>query len=132
MKFMTNEWLKAAKYDMLAIETMKENTLLTTIIAFHAQQCIEKSFKAILVEKNERIPKVHGLVALYAKVSVAFDTDYNLDIFKTFDELYIEARYPGEMGLLPNGAPSPEEAKEFAKIAHDIFSQVQTIVGSDA
>ena len=46
MKFMAEEWLRAAHYDLLAIESMKENTLLTTIVAFHAQQCIEKSLLA--------------------------------------------------------------------------------------
>lgn len=131
MRFMTQEWLKAAHYDLLALESMKENALLTTMIAFHAQQCIEKSFKAVLAEKDDRIPKVHGLVALYAKVSDTFENKYDLDIFKTFDELYIEARYPGEMGLLPNGEPSQEEAKAFVKVANEIFSQVQTMVTED-
>lgn len=29
------------------------------------------------------------------------------------DQLYIDARYPGNLGLLPDGAPSIADAREF-------------------
>ena len=45
------------------------------------------------------------------------------DLLTLLDQLYIDARYPGELGLLPNGKPTAEEAKEFYSLAvqlHDI------------
>jgi HEPN domain-containing protein len=35
--------------------------LLTPVVAFHAQQCIEKTFKAFLQEKGLETPKTHDL-----------------------------------------------------------------------
>ncbi|GBU27991.1 hypothetical protein R84B8_01547 [Treponema sp. R8-4-B8] len=36
------------------------------------------------------------------------------------NEIYTESRYPGELGLVPSGMPTVEEAKEFLKYAKDI------------
>ena len=41
MKRVTEEWLKAAKDDLLVIERIGIEPLLTHMVAFHAQQCIE-------------------------------------------------------------------------------------------
>jgi len=35
------------------------------------------------------------------------------------NKLYIDSRYPGEFGLLPTGAPTVDEAREFALFAHE-------------
>jgi len=35
-------------------------------------------------------------------------------------EVYIESRYPGELGLLPDGVPSSEQAKEFVVYAKEV------------
>lgn len=41
------------------------------------------------------------------------------------DAVYIEARYPGDMGLLPTGKPTEDEAAELYGFANDIFQQLQ-------
>ena len=41
------------------------------------------------------------------------------------DAVYIEARYPGEMGLLPTGKPTTEEATELYRFAEVIFLVLQ-------
>ena len=43
------------------------------------------------------------------------------------DLLYIESRYPGDMGLLPNGKPTLANAKEFYNEAENIFNQVCSV-----
>ena len=48
MKEMTKEWLKAAKDDLDVIEKIIEIDHLTNMVAFHAQQAVEKSFNAVL------------------------------------------------------------------------------------
>jgi len=44
------------------------------------------------------------------------------------DSLYIDSRYPGEMGLLPYGNPTLEDAKEFYDFALYIFNKVCSIL----
>ena len=48
---------------------------------------------------------------------------------------YIDSRYPGELGLLPDGKPSLEEAKgfyEFAKNIHETKTQSFNIRNSES
>ena len=62
MKKFTKEWLRAAYDDLITIEEIIDNSFLTNIVAFHAQQCIEKSMKAIIEEEEINIPKIHKLL----------------------------------------------------------------------
>ena len=43
------------------------------------------------------------------------------DLLILLDQLYIDARYPGELGLLPNGKPSISEAKGFYNLGRQVF-----------
>jgi HEPN domain-containing protein len=43
------------------------------------------------------------------------------------NEVYIESRYPGDIGLLPDGIPTFEEAKEFIEYA----KEVKTIINDE-
>jgi HEPN domain-containing protein len=43
------------------------------------------------------------------------------------NEAYIESRYPGELGLLPNGIPTDEQAKVFIEYAKEI----KTIINNE-
>ena len=52
MTKITAEWLKAANDDLLVIESIIKNEFLTHMVAFHAQQCVEKCFKAIWKKKK--------------------------------------------------------------------------------
>jgi len=38
--------------------------------------------------------------------------------------MYIEARYPGDLGLLPQGKPTLDEAREFFEAAQYVFDTV--------
>ena len=40
------------------------------------------------------------------------------------NEVYVEARYPGELGLVPDGLPTNEQAMEFI----DFAKEVKTII----
>ena len=104
-------WLEAAKDDLDTITYLIDDEHLTNIVAFHAHQAVEKSLKA-LIEYNE-IPlrKTHNLERLYNHIDEQIRLDYNMLEF--LNELYIESRYLGDMGLLPNGKPTLEEAKNF-------------------
>ena len=47
MEKLAGEWLKAAKDDIDVIEKIIDDEHLSHVVAFHSQQCVEKTFKAI-------------------------------------------------------------------------------------
>ncbi len=127
MRIATKEWLKSASYDLLTVKRIINDELLTHIVAFHSQQAIEKSLKALMEECEIDIPKIHHLVKLNYIVRDKFLIE-NTEILKRLDELYIDARYPSELGLLPEGKPSIEDAREFYEFAVQVFNQVCALV----
>ncbi|MDO3377858.1 HEPN domain-containing protein [Geoalkalibacter halelectricus] len=124
MKRLTEEWLRAAKDDLDVIERILNDEHLAHIVAFHAQQCIEKVFKALLEEHGIEAPRIHNLVTLYGKVEDFVGAVMDLPLLKTLDSLYIEARYPGELGLLPSGRPKLDDARKFQEYASWVFETV--------
>jgi len=64
MKMISKEWLKASNDDILIIEQIINIEHLTHMVAFHSQQAIEKSLKALIEEYEIDIPKIHKLIRL--------------------------------------------------------------------
>jgi len=110
MKKLVNEWLKAALMDLKSIEKIINDEFLTPMVAFHSHQAIEKSLKAILELQQIKIPKIHKLQTLIDLVGI--DLSEKDELLQLLDELYIDSRYPENMGLLPYGKPTLEDAKE--------------------
>jgi len=126
--FQAREWLKAAYSDLRNIQYILSDPFLTHVVAFHSQQAIEKSFKAIMEDASIAIPKVHKLETLVNKINV--ELEFNSEILAILDLLYIESRYPGDMGLLPHGKPALQDAEEFYSIAQSIFDQACQLLGT--
>ena len=76
MKVISNEWLKSAKSDLDTIEAILDNQSLTHIVAFHAQQSIEKCLKAVIEEHELSAGKIHNLITLKSIVSKVKDFDF--------------------------------------------------------
>jgi HEPN domain-containing protein len=99
--------------------------LFTHVSAFYTQQAIEKSFKAIIEEFDLGFIKTHSLETLYNKVKEKISIEIDTDQLILLDQLYIDARYPGELGLLPDGKPSISEAKVFYNLGKLIFEAAE-------
>jgi HEPN domain-containing protein len=127
MKKTTNDWFSSAESDLLLIQEIISRENLTHLSAFHAQQAIEKSFKAIIEEFELGFIKSHSLEMLHNKVKEHIFTYINMDQLILLDQLYIDARYPGELGLLPDGKPSTKEANEFYILSKQIFEAAKLI-----
>ena len=125
--FLAKEWLLAAKLDLVNIEYIMNDEMLTTIASFHAQQATEKSLKALLISKQINFKKIHSLEKLFVLCQNHITTD-SYDIIDLLDSLYIESRYPGDMGLLPYGKPTIQDAKEFYEFAQEIFTLVCSVL----
>ena len=127
-KPIVDEWLKAAASDLAVIESISGRIDLTHMVAFHAQQCVEKVLKAAAEQYDLKVPKTHSLDRLVQILADGADLSMmpvSQDMLDLLDDLYIDARYPGEMGLLPAGIPTIEEAAEvyrFALTLHQFLS----------
>ena len=128
MKQTTKEWLNAAGDDLITIENLLDNPILTNIVAFHAQQAIEKSLKAIIEENGIVIIKTHNLQTLFLKIEEIIPFSVNELIISELDRLYVDSRYPGDLGLMPHGKPTLEEAEIYFQEALKIKNQTETFL----
>ncbi|MBM4027238.1 MAG: HEPN domain-containing protein [Planctomycetes bacterium] len=128
MKTVTEQWLKAAEDDLRVMARIASDEYLAHMVAFHSQQCIEKSLKAIIEEYELGHIRIHNLGRLFEVVrpKVIFDADEIL--IEKLDKLYIDARYAGELGLLPNGKPTRADAQQFYDCARSIHEQVKRVL----
>jgi HEPN domain-containing protein len=111
MKLVSKEWLNRAKDDLDVIAEIAEWKHLTNMVAFHSQQAVEKVYKSIIEEFEIEFVKTHKLEILNEAVKNVIKFDVNLDMVKMLDEIYISSRYPTDLGLLPYGKPSSDDAK---------------------
>ncbi len=132
MKKATAEWLKSAEMDLENIAQIIHLEHLTPVAAFHAQQCVEKCLKAVLEEHSKKVPKDHSTLRLYGLVKDLISMDVDTGVLTDLDDLYIESRYPGELGLLPSGKPTLADAREFFDIAKSLYDQtIRELAGED-
>jgi len=121
MKKLAKDWVFMADRDLKTAEILiKDDSQITNIIAFHCQQTIEKYFKAYLIEKNIPLIKTHDLIKLNDMIKEIKKLDIDEKKLMIIKQVYSESRYPSELGLLPNGLPTAEQAKEFIKYAKEI------------
>ena len=115
MKQITEEWLDRAREDLdVALEIISREHL-TNMVAFHSQQAVEKTLKGIIEEFEIGFVKIHNLERLLGMVRKQMSLDVDLNIIKRLDEVYTSTRYPGDLGLLPSGKPTIQDAKELLK-----------------
>jgi len=126
MKKLTEEWLKSAEDDLRVIERIGQDEHLTHMVAFHAQQAVEKSLKAAIEEYELGSVRVHSLERLFEIVKPYMELDADLFIIEMLDKLYVDARYPGNLGLLPNGVPSLTHAEKFNSFARAIYENIKS------
>ena len=122
-------WLRSAHDDLLTISELIGNELLTHVVAYHAQQAIEKSLKAILENNSEPVPRIHNLITLKGMVEKFLQFDEDSDIFDQINELYVDSRYPTDLGYLPEGKPSLKAAVAFKNTAQSIYEEVLNSLG---
>ncbi len=125
MKKQAKGWLDAAFDDLRVIEEILSEDDLTHMVAFHSQQAIEKAFKAILEEQELNVPKTHDLIPLHNLIKNSIDIDIEIDLLQQINSLYIGARYPSDLGLLPDGKPSKEIAKQMYLLAKEIVEHIK-------
>jgi len=126
MKKQVEAWIVLAEKDILTVTEIIENPDLTNIVAFHCQQAIEKYFKAFILENEKPITKIHNLLALYGTIKEIINLDIDEDLLSTVNDIYLESRYPGEIGLLDDGSmPTIEQANQFFVFAKEVETKIK-------
>ena len=131
MKTITQEWLNFAEADLQTCKEIIENEFLTNIVAFHAQQTVEKCFKAIIEENNLKVQKIHSLIRLHKQIKKIVNFEIDKEKMTLTDKVYIKTRYPGDMGMLPDGKPSKKEAKQLYNFADDIYQKTIKLLANN-
>ena len=98
MKPETVEWvdkadadLDTARREVAAVEAPNYDA-----VCFHSQQCAEKYLKAVIVEKGERVPRIHDLEALVNLLSSRYpELQKVIHLARILSAMAVEVRYPG-------------------------------------
>ena len=130
MRERAKEWLEFADVDLRAAEKLRDDEPLARATAFHAHQCAEKSIKAILELRGERVPKIHNLRVLMESIrALGLNPQVDEDVLDEINQIYIEARYPSDIGLLPGGPPTEEVVERFITLATELYRFADRTVG---
>ena len=92
------EWIRKAEADWIATLTLQAqiDAGLEDAVVFHAQQCVEKLLKARLIQLDQRVQKVHDLVAVSRELErVDPDWHWDEDDLCELSTGAVLARYPG-------------------------------------
>jgi len=117
MKKQVEDWVLLADKDLQAAEIIiKDKYPLTNIAAFHCQQAIEKYLKAFIIEKNGPLIRTHDLIKLNGIINDIKNLGIDEKKLIVLNEVYMDSRYPGDLGLMPDGMPTNEQAKELIGI----------------
>jgi len=129
MKKRVKELVKYSKLDLDSALKLLESPELTQSAAFHCQQSIEKALKALIEEKINKVPRTHDLEKLYGLIEeYGIKLKIDEDILDQVNDVYIETRYPSDLGLVPEGIPKVETIKYFYDLSESIYKQVIEIL----
>jgi len=73
--------------------------------------------------KRFHLIKSHDLLRLQLAANIPL-SDQETILPGVINEVYIDARYPGDLGLLPHGKPTLSEISEFIKLCDTIFNRL--------
>ena len=126
MKKQVEQWIKFAEIDLLTVSEIIGKPQLTNSAAFHCQQAIEKYFKAFILENEKPLAKIHNLLTLYGTIKEIAEFDFDEDLLAMINDIYLESRYPGEIGLLDDGSmPTIEQAVRFFAFAKEVGAEIK-------
>lgn len=126
MRKESNEWVKIAREDFQSAEYLFDKSLYR-MVCYHAQQTVEKILKAILTEYETEFARTHNILDLGNAVEkIGYKTPL-IDEDAIFLNSIYRTRYPSDIGLLPSGEPTKEDAGKALNIAREIVNWFKAI-----
>ena len=102
-KAAATEWLIKAWHNLSSARILIGADHYTDVIAVDLHYSIEKILKSFLALKNEKIPRSHNLIELYAKHGGYIQlNDDDLDLLSIASEYHIKESYPSFYRKLPD------------------------------
>jgi HEPN domain-containing protein len=99
----------------------------TDTVCFHAQQCVEKYVKSLLVWKEIPFPKTHNLSSLVALLPSKIPVLLSEEEQELLTEYAIVTRYPGDMEDLSLG-----EARKAVQLARRVRKDIRALLPKEA
>ncbi len=120
MNELAERWLSFAQDDLRVAEIVLDERIYHQA-CFHAQQCVEKALKGVLISSGRRSPRTHSITDLVSLLSPGFAADLAEELGE-LDDYYIPTRYPDAMpGMLPDGLPGRAEAEKAVALAETVL-----------
>lgn len=119
-------WLSISAEDLQSAEVLFDRKLYR-MACYHAQQSVEKVFKALLADREIDFPRTHNILDLHNAARKLGYSAIITDEDASFLNGIYRARYPSEAGLLPSGAPIEKDAVQALKTAREVASWVRKI-----
>lgn len=109
---------------MAAAEALQDREFLANVVMFHSQQAAEKALKAILEHRGAVVPRTHSIRTLARRILDTVPGAQRPDEpdMELLDEVYIDSRYPGSLGMLPGGTPTMADASRAIDAAHRVVA----------
>lgn len=120
MKNAQSSWMDDAREEIRSAEYLARGGF-SKAACYHAQQAVEKAFKARLLARGWVLEKVHSvrrLAAMAAEYRIPVPLgDAEIDFIDGINR----GRYPGEASLLPLGDPTDEDARRAIEAARAVL-----------
>jgi len=116
------EWVQKAENDLTnAAHVLKLGKRCPTdTVCFHAQQCVEKYLKALLVNYGRDAPRTHNISALLLRLPASARSDLTPDEQQRLTRYATVNRYPGDYDAIPLA-----EARDAVKVARRVRRQIR-------
>jgi HEPN domain-containing protein len=119
-------WTFFADKDISIAELAVDNAELSGEVVFHCQQAVEKYMKAFLAKNKTPFKKTHDLTELHIKIKEIKDWCIDETKLERLNDLYIETRYPSNIGFFPDHSlPTKEDAQTYLAFAKSVASIVK-------
>jgi HEPN domain-containing protein len=119
------EWIAKAEDDLTAATQILSfgNAAPTVTVCFHAQQCVEKYLKTVLVHRGIPFSKTHDIEALFKLVPRARRPALRTNEQRQLTSYAVVIRYPG------GGLDIPlSEARHAAAIARRVRREIRRLL----
>jgi HEPN domain-containing protein len=124
MNATVKEWVAKAEGDYATAERELHPTGTPNLdaVCFHAEQCIEKLMKALLIDRGVTPPRSHDLVALDRLLAPACpEWAWPVEELRLLTRAAVDFRYPGE-------SADQNEASEAFDIATRLRAQLRSLL----
>lgn len=119
------QWAQKAENDLTnAAHTLRLGKACPTdTVCFHAQQCVEKYLKALLVFEGKDISRTHHVSALMDWLPANIRPDLSPEEQELLTDYAVSTRYPGDYEPIPLA-----EARRAVQIARRVRKHVRSLL----